>query len=59
MTPRAQRSALLKTALFALLGVYFCYAGIRSAGFARVLLILIGMLELALAYNYLRRLLGR
>ncbi len=59
MTPRAQRSALLKTALFALLGVYFCYVGIRSAGFVRVLFILIGVVDFAIAYNYLRRIIGR
>ncbi len=56
MTARAKRTTIIKAAIFALLGVYFCYAGVKSAGFVRGLFIIIGVLEIALAYSYLRSL---
>ncbi len=54
MTPRAKRAIIIKAILFALLGVYFCYSGIRNVGFARVILILIGIFDIVLAYIYIR-----
>ncbi len=58
MTNRAKRNAILNILLFGLLGVYFCYAGVRSVGFARVILLLIGLLHFAIVYNYVRGLRG-
>ncbi len=47
---------LLHGLLFLLLGVYFIYLGMRTVGLGRIILVLIAVVDFAIAYTSLRHL---